>query len=148
MGVPLFDFAANIGKKIFHKGEDPGKASQKLKEHIEKNNPGVSDLDVTYAEEVATITGSAVDQAAFEKAVLMAGNVEGVGRVEAVAVSRPDSGEESTFVLIKDGDTLWAIAERELGSGARYTEIFAANREVIEDPDLIFQGQKIRIPRG
>jgi nucleoid-associated protein YgaU len=148
MGVPLFDFAANVGRKIFSRGEDPAKASEKLKQHLEKNNPGLSDLGVSFSDEVATITGTATDQAAFEKAVLMAGNVEGVARVEAVAVSRPDSGEESTFVLVKAGDSLWGIAERELGSGARYTEIFAANREVIEDPDLIFPGQKIRIPKG
>jgi nucleoid-associated protein YgaU len=148
MGVPLFDFAANIGKKVFRRGEDPAKASEKLKQHIEKNNPGLSDLQVSLDNEVATITGTALDQAAFEKVVLMAGNVEGVGKVEAVAVSRPGSDEESMFVLIMEGDTLWGIAERELGSGARYTEIFAANREVIEDPDLIFPGQKIRIPKG
>jgi nucleoid-associated protein YgaU len=81
-------------------------------------------------------------------AILAAGNVEGVARVEAMAMSKPDSGEESLFVLVKEGDTLWGIAERELGSGPRYTEIFAANREVIVNPDLIFPGQKIRIPKG
>jgi nucleoid-associated protein YgaU len=148
MDVPLFDFATKIGKKVFHRSEDPAKASEKLKQHIEKNNPGLSDLGVSVDGETATITGTAADQAAFEKAVLLAGNVEGVGRVEAVAVSRLSSGEESTFMLVEEGDTLWGIAERELGNGARYTEIFAANREVIEDPDLIFPGQKLRIPRG
>ncbi len=54
----------------------------------------------------------------------------------------------SEFVLVKEGDTLWGIAERAYGNGARYTEIFEANREVIEDPDLIFPGQKLRIPKG
>ena len=80
MGVPLFDFAANIGKKVFHRGEDPAKASSKLKDHIEKNNPGLSDLGVNVDGELVTLSGSAADQAAFEKAVLMAGNVEGVWR--------------------------------------------------------------------
>jgi nucleoid-associated protein YgaU len=51
-------------------------------------------------------------------------------------------------VLVEEGDTLWGIAERELGNGSRYNEIFAANREVIENPDLIYPGQKIRIPKG
>ncbi len=67
--------------------------------------------------------------------------------VEAGAVSCPRREEESTFLLVQEGDSLWGIAERVLGSGARYTEIFAANREVIEDPDLIFAGQKLRVPK-
>lgn len=144
MGVPLFDFAANIGKKVFNRGEPD--ASKKLKDHIEKNNPGISDLQVEVTDDVATISGSAADQAAFEKAVLIAGNVEGVGKVEASAVNKP-AAKEAEFILVKEGDTLWGISERAYGNGARYTEIFAANREVIEDPDLIFPGQKIRIPR-
>ena len=109
MGVPLFDFAANIGKQVFKRGEPD--AAKKLKEHIEKNNPGISDL-----------------------------------QVEASAVAHP-AAAEAEFALVQDGDTLWGISERAYGNGARYTEIFAANREVIEDPDLILPGQKIRIPR-
>jgi nucleoid-associated protein YgaU len=149
MGVPLFKFAGNIGKKVFNRGEDSSKAAEKLKQHVEKNNPGVNDLQVAVAGETVTISGSAADQAAFEKAVLIAGNVEGVGEVEAVALQKkkPD-GSESTFILVEKGDTLWGIAQRTYGNGARYTEIFEANREVIEDPDLIFPGQKLRIPAG
>jgi nucleoid-associated protein YgaU len=147
MGVPLFDFAAAIGKKVFHRGEKPAEAGEKLRHHIDRNNPGVSDLKVSVDGEVATVTGTARDQAAFEKTVLIAGNVEGVGHVEAGSLQRP-AGSESEFVLVKEGDTLWGIAERAYGSGARYTEIFEANREVIEDPDLIFPGQKLRIPRS
>jgi nucleoid-associated protein YgaU len=146
MGVPLFDFAANIGKKVFRRGEDPAKAGAELKQHIEKNNPGVSDLKVTVDNEVATLSGTASDSAAFEKAVLIAGNVEGVGKV--VAGDLAGAAGNSAFLLVEEGDTLWGIAERAYGNGARYTEIFEANREVIEDPDLIFPGQKLRIPKG
>lgn len=129
---------------MFKRGEPD--AAKKLKEHIEKNNPGISDLQVEVNDDVATISGSAADQAAYEKAVLIAGNVEGVGKVEASAVAHP-AAAEAEFALVQDGDTLWGISERAYGNGARYTEIFAANREVIEDPDLILPGQKIRIPR-
>ena len=88
----------------------------------------------------------AKDQAAYEKAVLLAGNVEGVGKVEAGALAGA-GGKEAEFVLIQSGDTLWGVAERAYGNGARYQEIFEANREVIQNPDLIYPGQKIRIPR-
>ena len=144
MGVPLFDFAANIGKKVFNRGED--KAAEKLKKHIEANNPGISGLDVAIDGDTAVITGSAKDQAAYEKAVLLAGNVEGVGKVEAGKLAGA-GGKEAEFVLIQSGDTLWGVAERAYGNGARYQEIFEANREVIQNPDLIYPGQKIRIPR-
>ena len=144
MGVPLFDFAANIGKKVFQRGED--KAADKLKQHIEANNPGVDGLQVSLDGETVSLTGNAKDQAASEKAVLIAGNVEGVGKVEAGSLAGA-GGKEAEFVLVQSGDTLWGIAETAYGSGARYTEIFEANREVIVDPDLIYPGQKIRIPR-
>ena len=85
MGVPLFDFAANIGKKVFNRGED--KAAEKLKKHIEANNPGINGLDVAIDGDTAVISGTAKDQAAYEKAVLLAGNVEGVGKVEAGALA-------------------------------------------------------------
>jgi nucleoid-associated protein YgaU len=132
---------------VFRRGEDPAKAGAELKQHIEKNNPGVSGLKVAVNDQVASISGNVNDAAAFEKAVLIAGNVEGVGKVEAAGLQGASAGS-SVFVLVVEGDTLWGLAERELGSGARYTEIFEANREVIEDPDLIFPGQKLRIPKG
>lgn len=42
------------------------------------------------------------------------------------------------------GDTLWAIAKRELGAGNRYMEIARLNN--IPNPNLIFPGQVLRLP--
>ena len=60
----------------------------------------------------------------------------------------PEAQQKVEYYEIKSGDTLWAISSKFLGNGAKYTEIFEANREVIKDPDKIYPGQKIRIPLG
>ena len=87
----------------------------------------------------------------FEKAVLMAGNVAGITSVNIDNVqlaSGEKIGADDEFYVIQKGDSLWKIAEKAYGNGAKYTAIFEANREVIKDADKIFPGQKIRIPKG
>jgi len=48
---------------------------------------------------------------------------------------------------VKAGDTLSAIAGKVYGESGRWREIFNANRDQIDDPDVIKVGQKLRIPR-
>lgn len=143
----LFDFAADIGKKVFGIGD--ANAAEQIKENIEANNPGVTDLAVSLDDEVCTVSGNCESAEAKEKVVLMAGNMQGVASVNGDGLTAPEAEveQEVEYYTIESGDTLWAISEKFLGNGAKYTEIFEANREVIEDPDKIFVGQKIRIPR-
>ena len=47
---------------------------------------------------------------------------------------------------VKSGDTLSGIAAEQLGDADRWPEIFALNRDVIEDPDKIFPGQVLTLP--
>ena len=140
----LFDFATDLGKKLFGDDDDP---AEKIQEHIEEDNPGVEDLKIEVEDGVAKVSGKAKDQSIFEKAILMAGNVFGIKEVKAdeLEVEQPSEAKVEYYVIEK-GDTLWAIATKYLGSGNRYPEIFEANKEVIKDPDLIYPGQKIRIP--
>ena len=143
----LFNFVSDMGKKLFGDDEDPAEV---IEQHINDDNPGVEDFKVEVEDGVAKIKGKAKDQSAFEKAILMAGNVFGISDVQADELEL-ESGEvveqdTVTFYTIEKGDTLWAIATDHLGNGARYPEIFEANREVIKDPDLIYPGQQIRIP--
>ena len=51
---------------------------------------------------------------------------------------------EETYTVQK-GDTLSEIASRY--EGVTWREIWEANRDQINDPDLIHPGQKLRIPR-
>ncbi len=144
----LFDFARNIGKKLFGKEEE---APAAIKQHIEEDNPGVSNLQVQAEDGVATLTGQAQSAEALEKAVLMTGNALGIDKVQADQMSIADGskvGGDDEFYVIQKGDTLWKIAEKAYGDGSKYNRIVEVNREVIRDPNKIFPGQKIRIPKS
>ncbi len=141
----LFDFMKDVGHKIFGSKEE---APEKIKEHIEEDNPGVEDLEVKMDENgTVSLSGKASSKEAMEKAVLMAGNIEGVQKVDASNLEAPaeESSQKVEYYTIQKGDTLWKIAEKFYGNGAKYTKIVEDNKEVIKDPDKIFPGQKIRI---
>jgi nucleoid-associated protein YgaU len=53
--------------------------------------------------------------------------------------------EAQTYV-VEPGDTLSGIAQKKLGDGNRWPQIFALNRDQIGNPDLIFPGQVLRLP--
>ena len=139
----LFDFVKDIGKKLFSHEEE---AAEKIKKHIQEADPGIKGLEVAYDNGVVSISGQASSPDAMEKAVLMAGNVLGVSEVKVDGLQAPPIQEKVEYYLIKKGDTLSAIAKQFLGNANDYPKIFEANREVIRDPNLIFVGQKIRIP--
>ena len=139
----LFDFFKDMGEKIFGSEDE---AAEKIKENIEAANPGIQDLNVTYNDGVVELTGTADSADAMEKAVLMAGNVKGVSEVNADGVSAPPQPAPVEYYVIQKGDSLSAIAKRYYGNAKDYPRIFDANREVIKNPDLIYPGQKIRIP--
>jgi nucleoid-associated protein YgaU len=48
--------------------------------------------------------------------------------------------------IVRRGDTLSSIAQRELGDASRWPEIFERNRDVISDPDRIFPDQALVLP--
>lgn len=146
----LFDFVKDIGKKIFNKEDE---APEALKQHVEKDNPGVENLKIEVKEGVATVKGDAKSPSAFEKVILMVGNALGISEVKAEemtvegkAASVPAEQDVQFYVIVK-GDNLSKIAKHFYGDPNKYPLIFEANREVIQDPNLIFPGQKIRIPK-
>jgi nucleoid-associated protein YgaU len=60
----------------------------------------------------------------------------------AAAASPP---QPRTYRL-RDGDSLEWLAERYLGSRERADDLFAANRDVLAQPDLLPVGTTIKIP--
>ena len=74
-------------------------------------------------------------------------NVRSGGSSTAPAVPEPTSttGTGRSYVVVK-GDTLSGIAKREYGNANKWRTIYEANKDLINDPDLIFPGQKLKVP--
>jgi len=147
-----FDFISDSGKNILGKGDN----AIAIKEEIESsfNELPVDGLVVEVNEDIVTLAGIAQDYPTREKAILIAGNIEGISQVEAEQlitmeqISEENVREipEEIFYSIEKGDTLWAIATKYYDDGSKYTHIVDANIEVIKNADLIYPGQTIRIP--
>lgn len=137
----LLSFVANAGKKLLGIGND----EEKVKEEITKNlsSTPIEGLDVKIEGNVVKVSGNA-DKETLEKAALIAGNVNGIEGVEIEGVN--DDNEENYYTIVK-GDNLSKIAKKFYGDANKYPVIFEANREVIKDANLIYPGQKIRIPK-
>ena len=148
----FFDFVSDAGKKLLGKGDD----ATAIKEEIEGSftDLPVDGLVVGVETPMVTLAGIAQDYPTREKAILIAGNIEGIAHVDAdqlvtlEQISEENVREipEEIFYSIEKGDTLWAIATKFYDDGSKYTHIVDANLEVIKNADLIYPGQAIRIP--
>lgn len=147
----LFDFAKNIGSKLFSTDAD---AAEKITAYLNANNPGIDGLNAIFKDGEATVIGTTTSVEAAQKVILLAGNIENVESVvskidiidndtDAGELLEPDNVE---YYTIQSGDSLSKIAKHYYQNAMEYPRIFEANKEVIQDPDLIYPGQKIRIP--
>ena len=141
----LFDFIKDAGASIF--GGETNEAEDIQKLLTSTFGDQISDLKVEFDKGLVTLYGSCNTQATKEKAILIAGNVKGVSGVNDVYFTAPPAEEIAEFYVVKAGDTLSKIAKQYYGNAMKYPEIFEANKEVIKDPDLIYPGQKLRIPK-
>jgi nucleoid-associated protein YgaU len=89
---------------------------------------------------------------------VVAQQIEGTQQVAAAEPARaPNDGartiqqapltqSDRAAVIIRRGDTLWQISRRVYGQGVRYTTIYLANEDQINNPDVIQPGQIFGVP--
>ena len=138
----FFDFMKNVGTDLFKGGKDEAKEVEALL-NTELGDK-ITDLAVEHNDGTIGLSGSCADEATKEKAILLAGNIKGVGQVNSDTLTAPAAAE---FYTIKSGDSLSKIAKQYYGDAMKYPMLFEANREVIKHPDKIYPGQQIRIPK-
>ena len=138
----LLSFVAEAGKKLLGLGDD----AKSVKDEIATNlsSTPVEGLEVEVQGDTVKISGNA-DKETLEKAALIAGNTAGIKNVQIEGI-REDCAEN--YYTIVKGDNLSKIAKKLYGDANKYKIIFDANREVIKDANLIYPGQKIRIPKA
>ena len=62
------------------------------------------------------------------------------------ASSDAPAASAGTTYTVKSGDSLSKIAKRIYGDASKWNRIYDANRDKIENPDLIHPGQEFTIP--
>ena len=168
----LFDFVKDIGRRVINSDEGVAKD---IKEAIEGNNPGVKNLGVSFERGIVNLNGHCDSGEAHKRVVQMAKGHEGVVDVyfnnltynetkpaaDSVAstiaaagksavgggdTARSGAEPKTEEYVIQSGDTLGKLAKKYYGDAMKYPKIFEANRDIIEDPNKIYVGQKIKIP--
>ena len=60
--------------------------------------------------------------------------------------TQPETTNSGKTYTVKSGDSLWKIAKQSYGNGAKYTKIYEANKDKIDNPNVISVGQVLIIP--
>lgn len=145
----LFSFLKSVGEKLTGADKDTPPPAEEVKKAMDSHDLGTGDVHVEMHGDTAVLRGTIKDQAAYEKAVLAAGNTEGVAGVNTDNLTvQTAPAAQPVFYTVKKGDTLWKIAEEQYGKGqgAKHSVIFDANRPMLTSPDKIYPGQVLRIP--
>jgi LysM repeat protein len=122
-------------------------------------------ISASVADKIVTLKGAAPDldtkgriMAEFNKLVKTdntinqisipkpAGAPAAAGTAAAAPVATARAAGGPLIHEVVRGETLSAIARKYYGSASKYTKIFEANRDILDDPDKIKPGQKLTIP--
>ncbi|HKJ48638.1 MAG TPA: peptidoglycan-binding protein LysM [Christiangramia sp.] len=154
----IFSFIKDAGKKIFgidkpdsteagtkDVTKENEKAARKLEETIADLNLKAENLKINIENDMAVVSGRALDQATREKIILVVGNSEGISQVDD-RMDVKNTEPEAVFHTVERGDTLSKISKEHYGDANQYPLIFEANKPMLQDPDKIYPGQVLRIP--
>ncbi|NRD20296.1 LysM peptidoglycan-binding domain-containing protein [Winogradskyella eckloniae] len=102
--------------------------------------------DVSEKDGVLQVTGTAATQ--YEKNLIWDKIKEAGGENPADIVADIKVADESVYArhTVASGETLGKIAKHYYGDAMKYKEIFAANSDLLKNPDVIHPDQELIIP--
>nr|WP_236070698.1 LysM domain-containing protein [Streptomyces polyasparticus] len=148
---------------VFKGGKDKAeKAGEAVKEQVqEQASAGVSapespvrtsaEANSKFTEEAASATQAAADRLMADAKITppapQAAPKPAAPAGQAAEPAAAPKEESARTYTVKSGDSLSAIAERELGDMGRWQELYTLNKQTIgNDPDMIQPGMKLKLP--
>jgi len=155
----LIRFVLEAGQKLFGGSDadaapapaDPqvqSKRATALEDAVRQLGLPVDGLKIKVAGDTAHVRATVPTQEVREKLVLAIGNTAGIAQVDDDGIEVTTPEPEAAFYTVQKGDTLSKIAQQHCGSAGKYLAIFEANTPMLKDPDRIYPGQVLRIPKG
>lgn len=139
----IIDFIRDVGEMLGIGGSGPSAGD--LKASLDKLGLPTDGLDIKVDGDTVKVAGKTLSQELKEKIILALGNNKGIGKVDE-AIDAPIA-EVATFYTVQKGDTLSEIAKKQYGNAGKYMVIFEANKPMLSDPNKIYPGQVLRIPK-
>lgn len=129
------DYVPQMADVIYYNWDDDGKG----------DNTGWPDhvgmVVSVSGNDIRVIEGNKSDAVGYRNIQVNGKNIRGYGLPDYASKATAD--EPAGTYTVDQGDTLWALAERYLGSGSRYTEIMTLNGLT---SDVLMIGQVLKIP--
>ena len=142
----LLNFVKEAGSKVVGKNNE--EQAESIKNTIVKAIPEADNIKLKLDEGKLTIDGEVKNMEICEKIITIAGNHEGIAKVENnIKIEGLDIAEDKIklYTVVK-GDTLGGIAKKVYGDSSKYKQIFEFNQPMLKNPDLIYPGQVLRMP--
>ncbi len=138
----LMDSLSSLVEKAMKEGKSSADVLQLIDEALKKH-------DGTNLQDLMARSGGKLDlqsmldrivQKAVEKAAMESGDKELTRALEA------ESRGPMKVIVVRPGDTLGTLAAKYLGDALKWKAIYEANRDRLNDPDIIPIGMRLRIP--
>ncbi|MFZ5609527.1 MAG: peptidoglycan-binding protein LysM [Pseudomonadota bacterium] len=143
----LIDFVRDAGERLLKetgKGEEPD--LQAIVNRLRRHDVKIDDFGLAIEDGRAIVSGTARTQEDKEIAILVIGNVKGIGQVDdQLRVAAPSASATQYYTVVR-GDSLDSIAQSFYGVSDHAALLWEANRSVLDAPSRVYPGLKLRIP--
>ena len=141
------DNLTKIAMKYYGKKE--GNKLDNLKKIFEANKDilhSMSDLKVGQRLTIPPLPGANLAQSPSGTA---AASGQSANRTQLPNTTAPAASNSRGFkvYVVKENDSLWKIAAKELGNGAKFTEIAEMNARTLSDENSLRPGMKLKLPK-